>query len=293
MAAIRCDGLGKIAIMHAMSVSSRTIASGHGWRAVDVVCAAPRGDRPFEEAHDDFCVAAVTAGTFRYRTTQGAALLAPGTLLLGNAGSCFECGHEHASGDRCLSFHFTGDLLEQIRAHVPGVSHRGFGAAGAPAVLELGRLLAEAEAAREDGEAAEMEEIGLRLAAAALTIDAGGGTARPPRRLDQRRVSEAVRLIELDPARPIELGALAAGAATSPFHFLRIFRQVTGQTPYQFVLARRLHRAAVRLRRSTEPVSAIAFDCGFNDLSTFNRRFRRVIGQTPVAFRAGRGDGRP
>jgi AraC family transcriptional regulator len=58
------------------------------------------------------------------------------------------------------------------------------------------------------------------------------------------------------------------------------------------VLARRLHLAAVRLRRTAEPVSAIAFDCGFNDLSTFNRRFKRMIGETPAAFRAGRG-GRP
>src|SRR5690606_20465630 len=99
--------------------TSRTIAAGDGWRAVDLVCTAGRDDRPFEEAHGDFCVAAVTAGTFRYRTIQGTALLAPGALLLGNAGACFECGHEHAAGDRCLSFHFSSDLLEQILANVP------------------------------------------------------------------------------------------------------------------------------------------------------------------------------
>jgi AraC family transcriptional regulator len=50
-----------------------------------------------------------------------------------------------------------------------------------------------------------------------------------------------------------------------------------------------MHRAAVRLRRSEEPVSGIAFDAGFNDLSTFNRRFRRIVGITPTAFRARRG----
>lgn len=269
-------------------MNARTVAAGKGWRADDIVCTAVRGARPFEEAHGDFCVAVVTAGTFGYRTTQGAALLAPGTLLLGNAGSGFECGHDHSNGDRCLSFHFSGDLLEQVLAHVPGASRRGFTAPNVPALPKLGRLLAEAEAARDDGETAEIEEIGLRLAGAALALDAGDAPARPPRRLDVRRVSEAVRLIERDPARPIDLGTLASGAATSPFHFLRVFRQITGQTPYQFVLARRLHRAAVRLRRTAEPVSAIALDCGFNDLSTFNRRFKREIGETPAAFRAGR-----
>jgi AraC-like DNA-binding protein len=59
-------------------------------------------------------------------------------------------------------------------------------------------------------------------------------------------------------------------------------------TPYQFVLYSRLHRAAVRLRQTTDNISDVAFDAGFNDLSTFNRRFRRVIitGQTPGAYRA-------
>ncbi len=53
----------------------------------------------------------------------------------------------------------------------------------------------------------------------------------------------------------------------SPYHFLRTFRQVAGMTPHQFVLRTRLHRAAVRLRTSDEPISAIAFDAGFGDLS--------------------------
>jgi AraC family transcriptional regulator len=54
------------------------------------------------------------------------------------------------------------------------------------------------------------------------------------------------------------------------------------------VLRTRLHRAAVRLRRSRESVAAIAFDAGFNDLSTFNRRFRRVMGVSPSAYRIAR-----
>jgi AraC-like DNA-binding protein len=57
-------------------------------------------------------------------------------------------------------------------------------------------------------------------------------------------------------------------------------------TPYQFVLYTRLHGAAVRLRRTADNVSDVAFDAGFNDVSTFNRRFRRVMGQTPGAYRA-------
>ena len=74
----------------------------------------------------------------------------------------------------------------------------------------------------------------------------------------------------------------------SSYHFLRVFRQVVGLTPYQYLLRLRLHRAALRLRRTTEPVSAVAFESGFGDLSTFNRRFRRVIGVSPLLYRARR-----
>jgi AraC-like DNA-binding protein len=73
----------------------------------------------------------------------------------------------------------------------------------------------------------------------------------------------------------------------SLYHFLRTFRQVAGVTPHQYVLRTRLNRAAVRLRTSNESVSAIAFGAGFGDLSTFNRRFRRLMGCSPGAYRSG------
>jgi AraC-like DNA-binding protein len=79
---------------------------------------------------------------------------------------------------------------------------------------------------------------------------------------------------------------LARDVGMSPYHLLRIFRQVVGMTPHQYVLRTRLHRAAARIRRTDEPIAAIAFDVGFGDLSTFNHRFRRVMGLTPSAYRA-------
>jgi AraC family transcriptional regulator len=60
---------------------------------------------------------------------------------------------------------------------------------------------------------------------------------------------------------------------------------LVGMTPHQYVLRTRLHRAALLLRRTDQPVAGIAFDCGFGDLSTFNRRFRRVMGASPSDYR--------
>jgi len=259
----------------------------------DVVCTAGAGDRPFEEEHRAFCIAAVTRGSFRYRTHQGAAMLAPGAVLLGNPGACYECGHEHGAGDRCLSFHFTPTYLERIVAGLPGAKRLGFAGPRLPPLPALTPLLAEAEAARETGEGEAFEELGVRLAGVVVSASAGAGSERrTPSRRDEKRVSEAVSLIELNADRPLSLAELADGTATSPYHFLRTFRHVAGMTPYQFLLRTRLHRAAVRLRSSDASISTIAFDAGFNDLSTFNRRFRREMGATPGAYRGRRAGAR-
>lgn len=272
-----------------MTATTRTLAFGPGWHVADVICTAGAGDRPFEESHQDFCVAAVTSGTFRYRTQQGTAMLAPGALLLGNSGTCYECGHEHGSGDRCLSFHFGPAYMERIAAGVPGARTVAFEVPRLPPLPALAPLLAEAEAAREMADNDAFQELSLRMAGAAVTTTSGAtAVPRTPSRRDQKRVAEAVRRIELDADSPVSLSALADETATSPYHFLRIFRQVAGMTPYQFLLKTRLHRAAVRLRLSDDAISAVAFDAGFNDLSTFNGRFRRVMGETPGDYRARR-----
>jgi AraC family transcriptional regulator len=141
--------------------------------------------------------------------------------------------------------------------------------------------MSAAEAADDD---LGFEEAALRVGAAAVTVESGAGVAVRNLR-QERRVTEVLRRIEAEPEEPMTLWQLARDAAMSPYHFLRTFKAISGVTPYQFVLTQRLRRAAVRLRRTTDPISAIAYEAGFNDLSTFNRRFRRIMGMTPGAWR--------
>jgi AraC-like DNA-binding protein len=279
--------LGKNCYSAAMAITAHVVAAGPGWRVSDVVCTAGPGDRPFEERHEAVCLAAVMRGTFQYRSAQGAAVLAPGALLLGNDGDGFECGHEHGTGDRCLAFHFARDHWEAIVAAVPGARRAGFAVPRLPPLPALEPLLAMTEAARGDSDGAALDELALRLAGAVAAMLAEDGCAvRHPSPHDEQRVTRALRRIESEADERLTLADLAREAAMSPYHFLRVFRQVAGVTPHQFLLRTRLHRAAVRLRRSDEPISAIAFGEGFDDLSTFNRRFRRVMGVSPSAFRA-------
>ena len=275
-------------------MKSEILASGPGWSVSDVVCSAGPRDRPFEEQHGAACIAAVTQGTFQYRTTQGAVVLAPGAILLGDAGHCFECGHEHGSGDRCLTFHFTPAHLEDIAAGVPGARRTGFAVPRLPPLPELVPLIAAAEAARDDRDAEAFESLALRFASAVIATLAGATHAgqRPSLR-DEKRISDSVRTIATRSHERFALAELADDAAMSPYHFLRTFRHVVGTTPHQFLLRTRLHRAAVRLRRSDEAISTIAIESGFDDLSTFNRRFRRFAGVSPGMYRGRTGDGAP
>jgi AraC-like DNA-binding protein len=272
-----------------MSVTSHFLASGPGWCVDDVICTAGPHDRPFEERHEWACIALVTAGTFRYRSAHGSATLAPGALLLGNSQYCFECGHEHSVGDRCLSFHFAQEFLEGVAAATPGASRADFSIPRLPPLPELLPVIAAAESACDDADQAEFEEIAFRLAGAVLTAFAGTrAEARGPSRRDERRITAALHRIEAEADTPLSLVDLAQTAAMSPYHFLRTFRAVVGVTPHQFILHTRLQRAAVRLRRSSDNVSAIAYATGFGDLSTFNRRFQKLIGSSPSAYRAAR-----
>src|SRR5262249_10301168 len=175
------------------------------------------------------CIAAVTGGTFQYRSTRGSAVLSPGAVLLGDEGSYFECGHEHATGDHCLAFHFTPDHLEAIVSAVPGARQTRFAIPAIPPLSPLVRFRATAEAACDDGDNDEFEELALRLAGAIAAALAGTrGLANRPSRRDERRVTDALRQIEARSPEQLTLTELARVAAMSPYHFLRTFRALVG-----------------------------------------------------------------
>jgi AraC family transcriptional regulator len=264
---------------------SRAIAAGDGWQIGEFTCHLGPEDRPFEEQHDQVTVAAVLEGSFGYRCDAGAALLYPGAFLLGNVGACFECGHDHGIGDRCIAFKFAPSVFEEVAATAAGSHRFRFKAAMLPVTRALAAPAVAAEAkARGAGPASE--EFALRfletvLATLAGTTEAGGA----PRPGDQRRISRVLRYIEEHADQPLDLAQLAAQAFVSKYHFLRIFRRMVGVTPYQFLLDLRLRRAAVKLCTTSMPIAGIAFEVGFGDLSTFNAQFRDVFGASPSAFR--------
>jgi AraC-like DNA-binding protein len=84
---------------------------------------------------------------------------------------------------------------------------------------------------------------------------------------------------------PLDLEALARAANVSSRHFSRSFRRVFGETPYQYLLTRRLERARHLLRTTDRSVAEICLDVGFTSVGSFTTTFRRHVGVTPTDYR--------
>ena len=268
--------------------AARALADGAGWNVADVLCTFGPRDQPFEERHAGVCIAMVVAGTFGYRAATGRELLMPGALLLGNNGDCFECGHRHGAGDRCIAFRYAPAYFERLAADA-GVArgNLNFKRARVPSLRALSPLIARASAGGGGAGEAAWDELAVELAAA--TLHAAGASTRPEATASATawsRVAQAVRLIDDTPGAPYTLASLADAAGLSEFYFLRTFQRVTGVTPHQYLLRARLRAAALRLQDGGAKVVDIALDCGFNDLSNFNHAFRTEFASSPRAWRA-------
>jgi len=85
---------------------------------------------------------------------------------------------------------------------------------------------------------------------------------------------------------PLTVADLARSAGLSPAHFSREFKRAFGETPHQYLLTRRLERAAALLRNTDRSVTDICFAVGLGSLGSFTTSFRRVYGATPGDYRA-------
>ena len=260
-------------------MDARAVAAGDRWRVRELVCRAGPDSPRFEEQHAWTGVAVVMSGSFHYRSQHGRETLVAGALLLTNRNACFECGHEHGSGDRCMAFHFAPELAEgafggEARFHC----HR------IPPINATLRLTTAAGMASTD--TGVWEDLALNLLDAAIDLS---GKPLPYRRFDPRAHSAVERLsreVDALPQQPWTLQMMSDHSGLETIRLIRQFRRCVGCTPYQYVLRQRLTRAAQSLLKSAETVQHIALDCGFASLGPFYRAFREETGMTPRAYRA-------
>ncbi|MFI6480370.1 helix-turn-helix transcriptional regulator [Nonomuraea sp. NPDC050663] len=87
-------------------------------------------------------------------------------------------------------------------------------------------------------------------------------------------------------SKPLDVPALARVALMSPGHFSRSFRAAFGETPYSYLMTRRIERAKALLRRGDLSVTEVCFEVGCTSLGTFSTRFTELVGESPSAYRA-------
>jgi AraC-like DNA-binding protein len=110
--------------------------------------------------------------------------------------------------------------------------------------------------------------------------------------IDENRLRELVLMrrvrdrIDREYARPLDVEALARGVHMSAGHLSRKFREAYGESPYSYLMTRRVERAMTLLRRGDRTVTEVCFEVGGSSLGTFSTRFTELVGVPPSVYRA-------
>jgi transcriptional regulator GlxA family with amidase domain len=119
------------------------------------------------------------------------------------------------------------------------------------------------------------------------------GVSRPP--AEAQRLRDLARLrrvrdrIDRDYAQPLDVEALARGIDVSAGHLSRQFKLAYGESPYSYLMTRRIERAMALLRCGDLSVTEVCFAVGCSSLGTFSTRFTELVGVPPSVYRAGAG----
>ena len=235
---------------------------------------------PAEKHYAGPCIGAVICGVVDYFSQSGGGVAGPGSIVFGNAGESFGCRHIDPAGNRRSVIALSAEILAEV-ADDCGFEDPAFRLA----VLPPSRRAASLYGAIRQAAAGVLAEDGvLELIGAALRISRD---VQPPliAPTERGRVLAVARLLDSAYDEPLSLADMASSAQLSLYHFVRVFRAVVGDSPRQYLIGVRLRAAANRLLDTREPITSIALDVGFNDISHFNATFRRAFGASPGTWR--------
>jgi AraC family transcriptional regulator len=134
-----------------------------------------------------------------------------------------------------------------------------------------------------------LESVAKVLARRVLTTyGSSPGATRQPGGLPRYKLRHATQFIQENISRDISFHDIAAHLKMSAFHFARMFRHTTGDSPHQYIVRCRVNRAKALLAETQLPITDVAFEVGYKTQSHFTTSFGRLVGVTPAAFRAGK-----
>ena len=129
--------------------------------------------------------------------------------------------------------------------------------------------------------------LAVHLLRAHSSIERRAASREPSGRLAERALKRAIDYVEMNLPGDLLLAEIARAASMSPFHFSRLFKESTGLSPYQYVIARRVELARGLLTGTDLPLHEVAEAAGFSDQSHMGRHIKRLVGVSPARLRRG------
>ncbi|OXM50651.1 AraC family transcriptional regulator [Amycolatopsis thailandensis] len=209
----------------------------------------------------------------------------PGRLELAVPGRPVRRRYRGDESMRSLQVHLPGTTVESVAARLGGraVDHEAMAASVAGGDPLLGELV------RAVGKAGENDDLYAESAAAFLTVHLLTRHARKPPPPDagkeDNRVRAAVALMRDRLADPLGLAEIAGEVHLSVYHFIRVFKEKTGETPHRFLARLRIEEAQRLLRHTDLPIARIASRCGFATPGALSAAFLRHTGTRPSGYR--------
>jgi AraC family transcriptional regulator len=238
-----------------------------------------------EEVCSDYCINFVERGSFGLATNEQRWFLSSGCVFSSQPGAVHRYSHqERIPTDVCVSVIYSGTFAEEIAQRDPFVPD-GFRAVISPAnrfaflKLRLTRLLADGCTFAVEDWASEL------LSAIRLNRRNADHLYRDHQlRWYAERVEAVTSLFKSRFAESHSLTSVAQSVGMSPFQFARVFSELAGASPHQYLLAIRLDQAA-KMIRNGKSVTETCFDVGFANLSHFTRSFQRRFGVAPSSLK--------
>ncbi|WP_063495240.1 AraC family transcriptional regulator [Paraburkholderia phytofirmans] len=156
-------------------------------------------------------------------------------------------------------------------------------------LLEIGTEVSRLMESKAKGVGLYIDTLALAISERLISrqlkryVSTQGKLQCPP--LSPVRLHAITEYVDVNLCEEISLSQLCALAGMSASHFVRRFNAALGQSPYQFVLSRRIESAKRLLARTDRPIADIALDCGFSHQEHLTNAFRRRVGTTPAAYR--------
>ncbi|HWA33138.1 MAG TPA: AraC family transcriptional regulator [Cyclobacteriaceae bacterium] len=248
------------------------------------------------EYQDRFSLCFIRRGNFIFKTFNSDLDSHTGKILLNKPGYEYRVAHLHQIPDQCTIFSFSSEFFNQLTEMYPRhllgfLQHRDIQSTQVNSTPGIDYLHHQMFNLLLKGDFSSFQVDNGLIEFVDAVFCSDESVSRPvhitgnEKRNYLPRIEKAKEFIQSSFREKISLKEIAAQSAMSEFHFARIFRRMTGTTPYQYVTDLRLSHATHLLKRSEHRISEISYLSGFSDPSHFSTAFRAKNGRPPKSLR--------